>query len=251
MPAKKTVVVFPAYNAEKTLERTFRDIPAGAVDEFVLGDDASRDRTVEIARRLGVSVLSHDRNRGYGANQKTCYREALRRGADIVVMLHPDYQYDARVTPLLTRFIELGICDVMLGNRVRTRREALEGGMPLYKYVANRLLTMFENLALGMNLGETHSGFRAFDRRVLETIPWEDNSDDFVFDQQMLVQARHFGFRLGDVPVPTRYEKDSSSINFRRSVVYGLSTLWTILRWKLHSWGWLRCALFEPRQARA
>lgn len=243
----KIIAVLPAYNAEKTVAKTLRDIPPGAVDEIVLVDDCSRDGTVAAAQALGISVVRHDRNRGYGGNQKTCYKEALARGADIVVMLHPDYQYDARCVQVLARFIELDICDVMFGCRIRTRREALAGGMPAYKYVFNRLLTMVENLVMGLNLGETHSGFRAYSRKVLETVPWERNSDDFVFDQQFIVQARHFGFRLGDVPVPTRYEADSSSINFRRSAVYGLGTLWTLLRWTLHCARIWPCALFAPR----
>jgi glycosyltransferase involved in cell wall biosynthesis len=245
----KIVAVLPAYNAESTLEKTIRDIPPGSVDEIVLVDDCSRDRTVEKARSLGLAVILHERNMGYGANQKTCYREALSRGADIVVMLHPDYQYDARFVPLLTRVVEMGVCDVMFGSRIRTRREALAGGMPAYKYICNRALTMLENLVLGLNLGETHSGFRAYSRRVLETLPWERNSDDFVFDQQFIVQARHFGFRLGDVPVPTRYGSDASSINFRRSVVYGLETIWTLVRWILHCARIWPCALFAPRSS--
>ncbi|HOW28841.1 MAG TPA: glycosyltransferase family 2 protein [Elusimicrobiota bacterium] len=242
---KKIIAVLPAYNAEKTLEKTMADIPPGAVQKVILVDDASTDGTVALARRLGLTVIVHPENRGYGANQKTCYREALKEGADIIVMIHPDNQYDARVTPLLTDFIALDICDVMFGSRIRTRGEALDGGMPPYKYIANRFLTFFENFLLGQNLGETHSGFRAYSRRVLETVPWERNSDDFVFDQQMIVQSTHFGFRLGDVPVPTRYEKDSSSINFRRSVRYGLETLITLARWKLHQWQFIRCPLFE------
>jgi glycosyltransferase involved in cell wall biosynthesis len=232
----KVIAVLPAYNAEKTVEKTVRDIPPGSVAEIILVDDASRDGTVAAARKLGLTVLTHDRNRGYGANQKTCYREALERGADIVVMIHPDYQYDARLVPLMTRFIELGVCDVMFGNRIRTRREALEGGMPFYKYVSNRILTVIENLVLGINLGETHSGLRAYSRRVLETVPWHLNSDDFVFG-------------LGDVPVSTRYEKDSSSINFFRSVVYGLSMLWTLFRWRLHAWKIFPCRLFAENRS--
>jgi glycosyltransferase involved in cell wall biosynthesis len=242
----RIVAVLPAYNAVRTLEKTLRDIPPGAVDEVVLVDDASSDDTAVLAAGLGLSVIRHERNRGYGGNQKTCYREALRRGADIVVMIHPDYQYDARLVPFLTGLIEKNVCDVMFGSRIRTRREALAGGMPPYKYVFNRLLTAVENLVLGQNLGETHSGFRAYSRRVLETVPWERNSDDFVFDQQFIVQAVHFGFRLGDVPVPTRYERTSSSISFRRSAVYGLSTLWTLFRWILHRWKLKKCALFLP-----
>lgn len=241
------IAVMPAYNAATTLEQTYRDIPAGSVDEVVVVDDGSRDRTVEIARALGLTVIIHPENRGYGANQKTCYDEARRRGADIVVMIHPDYQYDSRLTPFLTGFIEAGVCDVILGNRIRTRREALACGMPVYKYLANRLLTLVENVVLGQNLGEFHSGFRAYSRRVLETIPYHANSDDFVFDSQFLVQAVHFGFRLGDVPVPVRYMAEASSIGFRRSVTYGLGTLWTLLRYLLHRLGLRRDPLFVPR----
>ncbi|HRY29185.1 MAG TPA: glycosyltransferase family 2 protein [Elusimicrobiota bacterium] len=248
-PKKKVIAVLPAYNAEKTVEKTLRDIPKDVVDEIILVDDASRDRTAEVAQRLGLTVLKHDRNRGYGANQKTCYHEALKRRADVVVMIHPDYQYDARMTGLLVHLIELDVCDLMFGCRIRTRKEALAGGMPLYKYLANRALTIFENLLMGTNLGETHSGFRAYSRRLLETVPWEKNSDDFVFDQQMIIQARHFEFRMGDVPVPTRYEPESSSINFRRSVVYGLGILWTLFRWKLHCWKLLRCSLFVDKSS--
>lgn len=245
----KIVVVLPAYNAARTVERTVRDIPPGCADELLLVDDASRDETVAVAQRLGLTVIRHTENRGYGGNQKTCYREALARGADIVVMLHPDYQYDARLIPFLTGFIEKDVCDVMFGSRVRTRREALAGGMPLYKYIFNRLLTVVENVVFGQNLGETHSGFRAYARRVLESLPWDRNSDDFVFDQQFIAQAVHFGFRLGDVPVPTRYERTSSSINFRRSAVYGLETLWTLARYLLHRWKIWSSPLFAPRSS--
>jgi glycosyltransferase involved in cell wall biosynthesis len=245
----KVIAVLPAYNAAKTVERTVREIPPGAVDEIILVDDASKDGTAETARALGLTVLRHERNGGYGANQKTCYREALAHGADIVVMLHPDYQYDPRCVPLLVGFIQLGICDVMFGCRVRTRAEALSGGMPAYKYVFNRLLTLLENLVMGTNLGETHSGFRAYSRQVLESLPWERNSDDFVFDQQFIIQARHFGFRMGDVPVPTRYGKDASSINFRRSAVYGIGALWTLFRWIMHRLRLWPCALFAPRSS--
>lgn len=243
----KVIAVMPAYNAGTTLEKTYRDIPPGSVDEVIVVDDASRDSTVEIARALGLSVIVHPRNRGYGANQKTCYDEALRRGADIVVMIHPDYQYDSRLTSLLTGFIEAGVCDVILGSRIRTRREALGSGMPVYKYIANRVLTLVENVVLGQNLGECHSGFRAYSRRVLETIPYHANSDDFVFDSQFLVQAVHFGFRLGDVPVPVRYMPEASSINFRRSVTYGIGTLWTLVRYLLHRIGLRRDPLFVAR----
>lgn len=229
------------------MERTLKDIPPGVVDETILVDDASLDRTVELARELGLDPIVHERNMGYGANQKTCYREALRKGADIVVMIHPDYQYDSRLTPYLVGLIRDGACDVVLGNRIRTRWEALEGGMPLYKYVSNRLLTVFENLWTGQNLGEWHSGFRAYSRKVLETIPWERNSDDFVFDQQFLIQASHLGFRIGDVPVPARYFSEVSSINFQRSVVYGLSTLWVLFRRDLHRLGLWHDSRLEPK----
>jgi glycosyltransferase involved in cell wall biosynthesis len=237
----------PAYNAEATLERTWRDIPPGAADDVIVVDDASRDGTVAVAERLGLTVIRHARNRGYGANQKTCYRAALDRGADIVAMIHPDYQYDARVLPHLVAFIQLGICDVMLGSRIRSREEALRGGMPRWKYVANRLLTTVENLVLGQNLGDFHSGLRVYRRQVLETIPFEANSDDFVFDSQFLAQAVQFGFRLGDVPVPARYFPEASSINFRRSLVYGARTLEVLVRYAAHRARLARSPLFLPR----
>ena len=243
----RVVVVMPAYNAEATLERTWRDLPRDRVDEVILVDDASRDRTVEIARGLGLTVIEHPENRGYGANQKTCYRAALAGGADIVAMIHPDYQYDARLLPLLVGFIEQGICDVMLGSRVRSRAEALAGGMPLWKYVANRTLTILENLVLGQNLGDFHSGFRVYARRVLETVPFEANSDDFVFDSKFLAQAAYFGFRLGDAPVPARYFRESSSIGFRRSVRYGLGTLGLLVRYLGHRAGLVRSPLFRRK----
>ncbi|GBD35881.1 Polyprenol monophosphomannose synthase [bacterium HR36] len=244
----RVVAVMPAYNAEATLAATLADIPPGSVDDIILVDDDSRDRTVEIARGLGLRVVVHERNRGYGANQKTCYREALRAGADIVVMIHPDYQYDSRVIPHAVAFVELGICDIVLGNRIRSRREALAGGMPWWKYLANRFLTAVENFALGQNLGDFHSGFRVYRRAVLETIPFERNSDDFVFDTQFLVQAVHFGFRLGEIPMPVRYFPEASSINFRRSVCYGLGTLATVGQYWLHRLHLWRSSLFEPAQ---
>ena len=241
----KIVAVMPAYNAEATLAKTVADIPPRVVDEILVVDDASRDRTVAIARSLGLTVVARPTNGGYGANQKTCYDEALGRGAEIVVMVHPDYQYDSRLIPMLTGIIEADVCDVVLGNRIRTRQEALRHGMPVWKYLANRLLTLIENAALGQNLGEFHSGFRAYSRRVLETIPYHRNSDDFVFDQQFLVQAVHFGFRLGDVPVPVRYMADASSISFSRSVAYGTQTLLTLARWFLHRIGLAPDPLFR------
>ena len=233
----KVVVVMPAYNAEQTLERTLADIPEGSVDEIILVDDCSKDGTVALARKLGLTVIEHERNKGYGGNQKTCYREALARGADVVIMIHPDYQYDARLAPIMTGLIAYDVCDVVLGNRVRTRWEALAGGMPIWKYFANRFLTFLENSVTGQNLGEWHSGLRAYSRKVLETIRWEDDSDDFVFDQQFLVQAAACRLRIGDVPVAARYFAEASSINFRRSVVYGLSTLMVLARLALHRLG--------------
>ena len=246
---RKVVVVMPAYNAESTLEPTYRNLPRDGIDAIILGDDASRDRTVEIAERLGLIVLRHRENRGYGANQKTCYRAALERGADIIAMIHPDYQYDPRLLPLLIQFVELDVCDVMLGSRIRTRAEALAGGMPFWKYLANRTLTFVENVVLGQNLGDFHSGLRVYRRQVLETIPFEENSDDFVFDSELLAQAAHFGFRLGDVPVPARYFPEASSIGFRRSVVYGLGTLYTLVRYLAHRLGLVRSRSFISRSA--
>jgi glycosyltransferase involved in cell wall biosynthesis len=244
----KVIAVLPAYNAESTLAATLADVPAGAVDEVLLVDDGSTDRTVQVAREMGLTVIQHPENRGYGGNQKTCYRYALEHGADIVVMIHPDYQYDSRVIPHAVGIIELGICDVVLGSRVRARQEALSGGMPWWKYLANRGLTAFENMALGQNLGDFHSGFRVYRREVLETIPFERNSDDFVFDTQFLVQAVHCGFRLGDIPVPVRYFKEASSINFKRSVRYGLTTVGTVARWYLHRAG-IKSRLFPGRSS--
>jgi glycosyltransferase involved in cell wall biosynthesis len=244
---ERTIIVLPAYNAEATLERLVRSIPAGCCDEILLVDDASRDRTVAVARGLPVTVIEHAENRGYGANQKTCYREALARGADYVAMLHPDFQYDARLIPAAFDVLRVGVCDVVLGNRIRTRREALEGGMPLVKYLANRLLTMIENVLAGQNLGEWHSGFRAYRREVLETLPLERNSDDFVFDSQVLLQCVQFGFKLGDLPMPVRYLEESSSIDLSRSTVYALATLWTFGVWLAHRSGLARSPLFTPR----
>jgi glycosyltransferase involved in cell wall biosynthesis len=237
----------PAYNAESTLAATLADIPVGAVDEVILVDDGSKDRTVQVAREMGLTVIQHPKNRGYGGNQKTCYRTALEHGADVVVMIHPDYQYDSRVIPHAVGFIELGICDVVLGSRIRSRQEALEGGMPKYKYFCNRVLTAFENFALGQNLGDFHSGFRVYRRRVLETLPFEGNSDDFVFDTEFLVQAVRFGFRLGDIPVPVRYFAEASSINFKRSLKYGLSTLGAVGKYWLDRFKLYRSPLFRAK----
>lgn len=247
--AHKIIAVMPAYNAERTLAATLADMPPGCVDEVILVDDGSKDRTVELAREMGLTVIVHPQNRGYGGNQKTCYAEALQRGADIVVMIHPDYQYDSRVIPHAVGFIEADICDVVLGSRIRSRAEALKGGMPVYKYLANRFLTSVENIALGQNLGDFHSGFRVYRREVLERIPYEGNSDDFVFDTQFLVQAVRLGYRLGDVPVPVRYFDEASSINFRRSLRYGLLTLGVVGQYWLDRLGLYRSARFVAKKA--
>ena len=233
MGKNKVVVVMPAYNAESTLEKTVNDIPEGVVDEIILVDDASKDNTVVIARKLGLTVIVHDKNLGYGANQKTCYDAAFKRGAGIVVMIHPDYQYDSRLIPIFTEIIEKEICDFVLGSRVRTREEALNSGMPFYKYFSNRFLTVIENIITGQNLSEWHTGFRAFSRVVLETIPYQKNSNDFVFDSQFLLQAAYAGFVVGDLPVPCRYMEEASSINLKRSIVYGLRTINTLFQYVL------------------
>ena len=233
----KVIVIMPAYNAERTIAQTFADIPKQSVAEIILTDDASTDRTVEIARSLGITVICHPENKGYGANQKTCYDLALQKEAEIIVMIHPDYQYDPRVIPFAIGFLTTDICDIIIGSRVRTRRETLAGGMPRYKYFSNRALTLIENLILGQNLGDFHSGFRVYTRAVLERIPYHANSDDFVFDTEFLAQAVFFGFRIGDIPIPTRYFKEASSINFARSLTYGLQTLAVMAKYLLRKTG--------------
>jgi glycosyltransferase involved in cell wall biosynthesis len=243
---QKVVVVMPAYNAARTLERTYNDIPPNTVDEVILVDDVSEDETVEVARQLGLQVIIHIQNRGYGGNQKTCYVEALREGADIVVMLHPDYQYDSTRIPELIAPIERGEVDMMIGSRL-LGGDTLAGGMPIWKYISNRFLTTVENAALGQHLSEMHSGFRAYSRRMLETIPFLLNSDDFVFDTEVIAQAVAFGFKIGEVAVPTRYFAEASSVNFRRSVDYGLSTLGVMLRFLLHRKGIRHYRQFQVR----
>ncbi len=228
----RLVIVMPAYNAAQTLERTYADIPHDIVDRVILVDDVSRDETVEVARRLGLEVIVHPQNRGYGGNQKTCYDAALEAGADVVVMLHPDYQYDGTRIPALVEPIVRGDVDLMFGSRFLG--DPLAGGMPRWKYVSNRFLTAIENYAFGLRLSEYHTGFRAYSRRLLETIPYHRNSDDFVFDQELVAQAVAAGFRIGEIAVPTRYFEEASSVGFRRSVVYGLSTLRVVLRFMLH-----------------
>lgn len=221
----KVIAVMPAYNAAKTLKKTVDDIPQGVVDQIILVDDGSSDQTVKVATKLGLKVVQHPMNRGYGGNQKTCYTMALSEGADIVVMIHPDYQYDSSLTGDMVKPIMDGRFDIMLGSRIRTRKEALEGGMPTYKYVANRLLTLVENLFLGQNLSEYHTGYRAYSKEALKKIPFHKYSDDFVFDSQLLFGAIAQGDRIGEIAVPVRYFKEASSINFIRSCVYGLSIL--------------------------
>jgi len=246
---KKVVVVMPAYNAAKTVTQTVDEVhQQGIVDLIILVDDRSRDDTVQVASQLlGVQVHVHEKNTGYGGNQKTCYREALERGADIVIMLHPDYQYDPRLVPMMLLPLQLGSLDVMLGSRVRTRQECLESGMPVYKYLGNRLLTLVENICLGQNMGEFHSGFRAYRREVLETIPFERFSDDFVFDSQFLVSAIDAGFRVGEIPVPVRYMPEASSIGFQRSVRYGLGTLGAVAQYLLKRAGLPPASIFTTR----
>ncbi|HUY33262.1 MAG TPA: glycosyltransferase family 2 protein [Pirellulales bacterium] len=243
---KKVVVVLPAYKAAQTLERTYRDIPFDVVDEVIMVDDASTDETLAVAGRLGIKSFVHRENLGYGANQKTCYREALCAGAEIVVMLHPDYQYDPRLIPAMAALVGSGVYDVVLGSRI-LGNTALAGGMPLYKYVSNRFLTLFQNLLLGAKLSEYHTGYRAFSRDVLETLPLLANSDDFVFDNQMLTQAIAFGFAVGEVSCPTKYFPDASSINFRRSVAYGLGVLSTSVLYRLWKWKLAKARLFSRR----
>jgi glycosyltransferase involved in cell wall biosynthesis len=247
--ANKVCVVMPAYNAEKTLRRTVAEIDRTVADDIILVDDQSRDQTVEVARELGLHVVVHERNRGYGGNQKTCYTEALKRGADIVVMLHPDYQYSPKLLPAMAGMISSGHFDAVLGSRI-LGVGALAGGMPIWKYVANRFLTATENALLGYKLAEYHTGYRAFSRRLLETLPLEENSDDFVFDNQMLAQAIWFGFHIGEISCPARYFADASSINFSRSVKYGFGVLGTALEYRAARLGLARSQRFAKEGRR-
>ncbi len=241
---KKIVVVLPAYNAEKTLEATYAEIPHAIVDDVLLVDDKSSDRTLAVARRLGMRIIEHHQNLGDGGNQKTCYREALKLGADIVVMLHPDYQYTPRLMATMVSLIAEEQFDVVLGSRI-LGIGALAGGMPRYKYFSNRFLTAVENLLLGHKLSEYHTGYRAFSRRVLEALPLLENSDDFVFDNQMLAQIIYFGFSVEEITCPTRYFEEASSISFTRSVVYGLGVLETAVRFRLQKLGWHGSRIFD------
>jgi glycosyltransferase involved in cell wall biosynthesis len=239
---KRIAVVMPAYNAEKTLRVTVDELPE-IVDMRILVDDNSSDRTVEVARELGLVHFVHDRNYGYGRNQQTCYREALAEGADVVIMLHPDYQYTPLLVTAMASMVAYGIYDVVLGSRI-IGGQALHGGMPLYKYVFNRMLTAFENLFLRIKVSEYHTGYRAFSKEVLTRLPLLENSDDFVFDNQMLAQCVYFGFKIGEVSCPTKYFPEASSINFRRSVKYGLGVLATTMQFALQKWGLGRFRIF-------
>ena len=230
----------PAFNAQKTVKATYSDLPKDLISEVILVDDASADKTIEKAKELGITVYKHKQNKGYGANQKTCYQKALARNPDIVVMVHPDYQYDAKLVGVLCEPIVNGRADIMLGSRIQTRRQVLAGGMPPYKYFANRFLTLVENLAMGLNLSEYHTGFRAYSAQVLKTIPYENFSDDFVFDQEILISALSFGFNMSEIPVPCKYFPEASSINFARSTKYGLLTLKTVLLYLLNEVGALK-----------
>lgn len=238
---KRIIVVMPAYNAERTLEGTYNEIPKDIVDEVLLVDDKSHDRTVAKAREMGIPTYLHDVNRGYGANQKTCYTEALNRGADIVIMLHPDYQYSAKLIPAMAGLLTSDMFEITLGSRILGGM-ALKGGMPLYKYIANRALSFIDNIITGEKLSEYHTGYRAFTKKVLLNLPICENSDDFIFDNEMLIQAIYFGYKIGEVTSPTNYNKEASSISFRRSVVYGFGILLVALKFILQK---LRLAKFR------
>lgn len=246
---RKIIVVMPAYNAAQTLAKTVAEIPRNVVDEVLLVDDDSTDETVKLANQLGLKVFQHSQNFGYGRNQKTCYREALKLGADIVVMVHPDYQYSPHLIVPMAGMVAFGEYDAVLGSRI-LGKGALEGGMPVYKYIANRFLTLIQNLLMSYKLSEYHTGFRAFSREVLETLPLEENSDDFVFDNEMIAQAVFFNFRIGEISCPTRYFKEASSINFSRSVKYGFGVLNTSLKFRLHKLNISKSKIFQKRESK-
>lgn len=248
-PKPKVVVVMPAYNAAKTLHMTYADLPPGVADSIILVDDHSSDETVRIARELGLELFVHTRNYGYGGNQKTCYREALKVNADIVVMLHPDYQYDPTLLPQIVRPIAEGEADIVLGSRLMGANP-MKQGMPWWKYISNRFLTGLQNVTFGLRLFEYHTGYRAFSREALEAINWQMNSDNFIFDQEILAQAINLKMRIAEIPVPTRYFPAASSTSFFQSVVYGLSILWLLFRYSLQATGLLRQKQFESLQRR-
>lgn len=241
---KKVIVVMPAFNAEMTLKKTYAEIPKGIVDEVLLVDDRSHDKTVYKAKELGLTTYTHEDNLGYGANQKTCYREALRRGADIVIMLHPDYQYPAKLIPAMAGLLATDVFDIALGSRILGGM-ALKGNMPFYKYAANRALTFIDNIITGQKISEYHTGYRAFKKEVLLSLPLLENSDDFIFDNQMLMQAVYFGCRIGEITSPTNYNKEASSISFRRSVKYGFGILWTAIQFILQKNGIAKFRIFD------
>jgi glycosyltransferase involved in cell wall biosynthesis len=246
---KKIVIVMPAYNAARTLQQTYSEIPLDVVDEVLLVDDSSSDATVRVARELGLTTFLHRNNLGYGRNQKTCYREALRRDADIVIMVHPDYQYSPKLIVPMAGMIAYGEYDVVLASRI-LGVGALEGGMPLYKFIANRILTAIQNILLNYKLSEYHTGYRAFSREVLMSLPLEENTDDFVFDNEMLAQVIYFGYRTGEISCPTRYFADASSINFRRSIKYGVGVLATSLKFRLQKMGLSQFRIFNSQDTR-
>ena len=242
---KKIIVVLPAYNASLTLDKTYREIPFDIVDDVILVDDASTDRTVDLARQLGIQhIISHDKNKGYGRNQKTCYNKALELEADIVIMLHPDYQYNPRLIYAMSSIIAQDIYPVVLGSRI-LGKGSLKGGMPLYKYISNRLLTFIQNILMGQKLSEYHTGYRAYSSEVLRNVEFMHNSDDFIFDNEILAQIFMKGYAIAEVTCPTTYFKESSSINFRRSIVYGLGVLRVSIQYRLHKWGWIREKIFK------
>ena len=246
---KKVVVVMPAYNASRTLRQTYNEVPVDVVDEVLLVDDASSDETVALARELGLTTFLHEKNLGYGKNQKTCYREALKRDADIVIMLHPDYQYSPRLLTSLAGMIASGHYDIALGSRI-LGVGALQGGMPRYKYISNRFLTAAQNLLLGYKLSEYHTGFRAFSRRVLKSLPLEADTDDFLFDNEVLAQAIYFKFNIGEISCPTKYFPEASSISFKRSVRYGFGVLWTSLKFRMQKMGLAKFRMFDSDSAK-
>ena len=242
-------MVMPAYNAEKTLKDTYYEIPKGIVDEILVVDDYSQDMTVEVCKQLGLEVLVHEKNKGYGANQKTCYTEALKKGADIIIMLHPDYQYPPKLITAMAALICSGMFDVVLGSRILGGM-ALKGGMPVYKIIANRLLTFIENILLNQKLSEYHTGYRAFSKDVLLNLPLLENSDDFIFDNQLLAQAIYFGFRIGEITAPSKYTKDSSSISFKRSIIYGFGVIVTAIKFLLQKIGIAKFSIFNQNGKR-
>lgn len=241
----KVVIVMPAYNAAKTVKDTFYEIPENFRKNIILVDDNSKDQTVDVAKKLGIKVFAHSNNLGYGGNQKTCYWEALKENPDVVVMLHPDYQYDASLIEDLIRPIYLGRFDFMFGSRIQNRGSALKGGMPKVKYYVNRLVCLLENILLGVNFTEHFSGFRAYSAKLLKTVPFQKFSNDFVFDQQMEISSLSYGFKIGEIPIPTRYHEKASSIQFIKGAKFILETLWEILLFKLHKWKLIKSSLFS------